>query len=61
MKRIYSLFAAAIMLVAFTSARGQEKWSLQKCIDYALQNNIQIKQQALNTEILRQSAWTGQI
>ncbi len=50
MKRIYSLFAAAIMLVAFTSARGQEKWSLQKCIDYALQNNIQIKQQALNSE-----------
>jgi outer membrane protein len=50
MKRIYSLFAAAIMLVAFTSARGQEKWSLQKCIDYALQNNIQIKQQALDSE-----------
>jgi outer membrane protein len=34
----------------FTSAQGQQTWSLQKCIDYALQNNIQIKQQALNSE-----------
>lgn len=50
MKRIYSLIAAALMLVMFTSAQGQETWSLQKCIDYAIQNNIQIKQQVLNTE-----------
>lgn len=50
MKRMYSLIAAAIMLVVFTGARAQEKWSLQKCIDYALQNNIQIKQQVLNSE-----------
>ncbi|HAQ21256.1 MAG TPA: transporter [Prolixibacteraceae bacterium] len=50
MKRMYSLIAAAFMLVVFTSARGQSLWSLQKCIDYALQNNIQIKQQALNSE-----------
>lgn len=28
---------------------SQEKWSLEKCIDYALKNNIQIKQQELNT------------
>ena len=50
MKRMYSLIAAAIMLVVFTGAQGQSLWSLQKCIDYALQNNIQIKQQALNSE-----------
>jgi outer membrane protein len=50
MKRMYSLIAAALMLVVFTGARAQEKWSLQKCIDYALQNNIQIKQQALNSD-----------
>ncbi|MBV5313203.1 MAG: TolC family protein [Prolixibacteraceae bacterium] len=50
MKRMYSLIAAAFMLVVFTSAQGQSLWSLQKCIDYALQNNIQIKQQALNSE-----------
>jgi outer membrane protein len=27
-------------------------WSLQKCIDYALENNIQIKQQQLNTNFI---------
>jgi len=53
MKRMYSLIAAAIMLVVFTSAQGQTLWSLQKCIDYALQNNIQIKQQTLNSEYYR--------
>jgi outer membrane protein len=50
MKRIYSLIAAVILLVVTTSAQAQESWSLQKCIDYALKNNIQIKQQVLNSE-----------
>lgn len=50
MKRMYSLIAAALMLVALTSARAQDRWSLQKCVDYALENNIQIKQQVLNSE-----------
>jgi outer membrane protein len=50
MKRIYSLIAAAILMVVTTSAQAQEPWSLQKCIDYALKNNIQIKQQTLNSE-----------
>ena len=50
MKQLVSLIAAALMLVIFTSAQGQETWSLQKCIDYALKNNIQIKQQALSSE-----------
>lgn len=50
MKRIYRLFLVLVMLVSATGARAQEKWSLQKCIDYALKNNIQIKQQTLNTQ-----------
>jgi len=50
MKRVYSFIAAIALLVVSTSAQGQSTWSLQKCIDYALQNNIQIKQQALNSE-----------
>ena len=50
MKRMYNLFAAAILLVVFTSAQAQETWSLQKCMDYALQNNIQIKQQKLSSD-----------
>ncbi len=39
---------AVLMLVAL-SASAQEQWSLQKCIDYALENNITVKQQQLNT------------
>jgi outer membrane protein len=50
MKRIYSLLAAFLVLVSVTGTQAQEKWSLQKCIDYALKNNIQIKQQTLNTQ-----------
>jgi len=47
---MYSLIAASLMLVIFTSAQGKQTWSLQKCIDFAIQNNIQIKQQALSTK-----------
>jgi outer membrane protein len=37
------------MFVGITS-NAQNVWSLQKCIDYALENNIQIKQKQLNTD-----------
>lgn len=50
MKPIVSLIGAALMLFVFTGAKAQQTWSLQKCIDYALENNIQVKQQVLNTE-----------
>jgi outer membrane protein len=43
---------------------AQEPWSLEKCIQYAMENNIQIKQSVLNTEynenLLKQSK-LGQI
>ena len=29
----------------------QQSWTLQQCIEYALKNNIRVKQQELNTEI----------
>ncbi len=50
MKRITNLIALAILLAAFTSAKAQVTWNLQKCIDYAIQNNIQLKQQSLSSE-----------
>ncbi len=45
--------AIIILLLATILPAGawsQESWSLQKCIDYALENNIQIKQGALNSD-----------
>ena len=39
-----------ICFIAFFS-QAQEKWSLQKCVQYALDNNISIKQQAIQADI----------
>ena len=50
MKNLLALFLGLLLLSAGFTSTSQENWSLQKCIDYALENNIQIKQQALNTD-----------
>ncbi len=42
------LFATVLLLTG--SAAAQEKWSLQQCIDYAVEHNIAIRQQALSVE-----------
>ncbi|MCF8363804.1 MAG: TolC family protein [Prolixibacteraceae bacterium] len=46
MKRIILLFS---ILIIAASAFAQEKWTLEECIDYALENNITIQQYELNT------------
>ena len=48
MKRI-SLTLITVIFFAIITTQAQETWDLQKCIDYALGNNIQIKQQDLST------------
>jgi outer membrane protein len=50
MKRTFTIIAVVMMLSAGIPATAQEKWSLQQCVDYALENNIQIKQQNLAVE-----------
>jgi outer membrane protein len=47
MKRIFLLF---FFLTIGLSVNGQDKWTLQKCIDYALENNLQVKQSELDVE-----------
>jgi outer membrane protein len=47
MLRIFILF---IFLTVGIKANGQDTWSLQKCIDYALENNLQVKQSGLDVE-----------
>lgn len=49
MKFTYQLILA-LLLIASGSAHAQNEWGLQKCFDYALENNIQVKQQQLNSE-----------
>ncbi|MBY0481649.1 MAG: TolC family protein [Chitinophagaceae bacterium] len=40
MKKFLTLIALAVSLHSF----AQEKWDLRKCVDYALQNNISVRQ-----------------
>jgi outer membrane protein len=49
MKKFLALFIGILLVSAYSNSDAQNTWSLQKCIDYAIDNNIQIKQQSLNT------------
>ncbi len=50
-------YLKSIILIVFIfiadSTFSQELWTLQQCVEYAYQNNIQIKQQKLNTELTK--------
>ncbi|MDX1285173.1 MAG: TolC family protein, partial [Draconibacterium sp.] len=52
MKSLLTLFLGILLCMTTLNSNAQERnlWDLQKCIDYALENNIQIKQQALGTD-----------
>lgn len=49
MRRFKQIITVVLLLVT-VSAGAQEQWTLQKCINYALENNITVKQQQLNTD-----------
>ena len=59
-----AIILSMILFTGLYSARAQQAWSLEECIQYAMENNIQIKQSVLNTEynenLLKQSK-LGQI
>ena len=40
----------AICVIATSEASAQQKWTLRQCIDYAVENNIDIRQTALDVE-----------
>jgi len=48
MKRLLLIFI--IIFTFFWQANAQKKWTLEECINYALENNIQVKQSQLLTE-----------
>ena len=43
------LIIISILLITFTS-QAQKKWTLKECVEYALENNISIKQSELDLE-----------
>ncbi len=50
MKNFLPLFMMVFFLGFTGNLNAQEPWDLQKCFDYALQNNIQVKRQILNAQ-----------
>ena len=49
MKLFYSL-VLQLTLFASVNALGQEAWTLEMCVEHALENNLTLKQSALNLE-----------
>ena len=47
----YTIFSIAVILLFTSPALGQKKWSLQQCIEYAMANNITVKQTDLQTKL----------
>ena len=46
-----ALLLILLILLSPAVAKSQEIWSLERCINYALENNIMIRQQELNTQV----------
>lgn len=53
MNQSMRLVAGISFLLLSVAAAAQDTWSLQECIDYAMSNNIQIRQQEINAEYNR--------
>ena len=49
MKKVI-LFLCSLILLGFAPVKAQKVWSLEECINYALENNLQVKRQELNVQ-----------
>jgi outer membrane protein len=54
-KFIYIVLATLGVLFAANVSNAQKKWTLEECLDYALRNNLQMKQAELNIELSEQN------
>ncbi len=50
MKRTLALVTGILSISIISHTSAQEVWSLEKCIEYAIENNIQIKRQEINNQ-----------
>jgi len=53
MNKIVKLWLSLLILAGSINLNAQKQWTLQDCINYALQNNIQIKRQELQSNIAK--------
>lgn len=57
-KRIYLILPILIFIIGltkFTYAQNPEYWTLEDCIEFAWQNNLQLQQQKLSVDIAREN------
>ncbi|MBZ9631006.1 TolC family protein [Salegentibacter sp. LM13S] len=47
----YSLLTIFLFSALFIQAQEDDKWTLQECVNYALENNISVKQSELDVEL----------
>lgn len=47
------LIVLAAGVFTLTTSQAQKKWTLKECVDYALENNLNVKQTGINTELAR--------
>ena len=50
-----------LLLFSSFSLFAQQTWTLEDCIDYALDHNLQVKQQVLNTEVYENNLLSSKI
>lgn len=50
MKNLLSLFIGVLLLSNSGYLKAQQTWDLQKCFEYAIENNLQIKRQEVNSQ-----------
>ena len=59
--KIFPYILSVILFILSLNMYSQKEWTLEQCIDYALEHNIQLKQQLVNTKYnknaLNQSKW----
>nr|WP_319272107.1 TolC family protein [uncultured Draconibacterium sp.] len=49
MKSLLTLFLGIVLSAGALNIQAQNVWDLQACIDYAIENNLQVKRQEINT------------
>ncbi len=59
---VTSISLAVASLISAPTANAQQKWGLEQCINYAIDNNLEIRSMATNVELAHldklQSAWS---
>jgi outer membrane protein len=55
MKKILAVIITGLLFPSFMTYAQIKQWSLEECIKYAIENNIQIKQQVIQTQVQENS------